>query len=387
MGLGAVGSATLHQLALRGVSAVGIDRFSPPHDHGSSHGETRITREGVGEGEVYSPLAIRSHEIWRALEAATGADLLLSCGMLAMAPAEGDAVFHGRDDFVETSAAAARRCGVAHERLGADNIRRRWPQFILEHEVKAYFEPGAGLAYPERCIGVQLAEAEKLGARVVRDEIVVSLDEERDGVRVVTASGVHHGDTAVVAAGAWLPALLAMPPGLLRLQPQALHWFAPEDPAAYAPDRFPTFIWSQGPGADDNVYGFPIPPGAATKAVKLGAETWETIAKPEERGACIVDAARVHEDRVAGRLAGLTSRVIRSAVCVYTTTPDHDFLVGAWPGRPRTLIASACSGHGFKHSAALGERLALAAMGDGAAIPQAFNPARFDFSGLEGETM
>ena len=378
VGLGAVGSAALYQLARRGVPAIGIDRFSPPHDHGSSHGETRITREGVGEGAVYTPLAIRSHEIWRELEAATGLDLLLTCGMLAIEPGAGGAAFHGRDDFLAASGAAAAAHGVPHEWLSADEIRRRWPQFLLDGDERGYFEPGGGLVYPERCIAAQLSEAERLGATVVRDGQVTALEETDEGVAAHTAGGSYSGAAMIVAAGAWTPGLLDLPAGMLTLQPQTLHWFAADDEKAYGADRFPTFIWSRGPGEGESAYGFPIAPGAPTRAVKVGVETRRSISRPEERDDQGPDPADVAFERAAaGRLSGLSARVVKSAVCLYTATSDAHFVIGRVPGRPRTLIASACSGHGFKHSAAVGEMLAVAATEGDEGIPAAFDPARF----------
>lgn len=378
VGLGAVGSAALYQLARRGVSVIGIDRFSPPHTLGSSHGETRITREGVGEGAVYTPLAMRSHAIWRELEAATGADLLLTCGMLAIEPGAGGGMFHGRNDFVSASAAAAAAHGVPHEMLDADDIRRRWPRFILEGEERGYFEPGGGLVYPERCVAAHLAEAERHGAQVVRDARVSRLEETPDGVTAVTERHAYSAATVIVSAGAWMSGLVDLPPGVLRLQPQTLHWFAADDAAEYGADRFPTFIWSRGTGEGESAYGFPIAPGAPTRAVKLGVETRREVSRPEQRDEQGPDPAKIAFERaVAGRLAGLSDRVVKSAICMYAATADSDFVVGRLPGRPRTLIASACSGHGFKHSAGLGEILARAVLEGDQVIPPAFDPGRF----------
>ena len=378
VGLGAVGAATLYQLARRGVSAIGIDRFSPPHDRGSSHGETRITRQGVGEGDVYSPFAIRSHAIWRELEAATGLDLLLPCGLLALEPSVGGAAFHGRTDFLDRSIGSAAASDVAHEVLRAEEIARRWPQFILDGGERGYFEPGGGLVYPERCIAAQLSEAERQGATVIRDEIVTRVEETRDGVVAITDSSVHHGATVVIAAGAWLSSLIDLPAGMLVLQPQTLHWFVPDDLPAYEAALFPAFIWSRGADEGDSAYGFPIVPGAPTQAVKIGVETQRSVARPEQRDdEGPDDAERVFDRAIRGRFAGLSRRVAKSAICLYATTPDSDFAIGRPNGRPRTLIASACSGHGFKHSAAVGEMLARATIEVDAGIPKTFSLERF----------
>src|SRR3954463_11192559 len=100
IGLGAMGSAALYQLAKRGAKVMGLDRFAPPHTMGSSHGETRITRQAVGEGTEYGPLGLASHRIWRELEAESGASLLDACGALLMAPGTGTTSHHGKPDFV-----------------------------------------------------------------------------------------------------------------------------------------------------------------------------------------------------------------------------------------------------------------------------------------------
>jgi sarcosine oxidase len=128
IGLGAMGSAALYQLARRGISVTGIDRFAPPHERGSSHGESRITRQAIGEGEEYVPFALRSHEIWRELEADTGRSLFAPIGGLIIGRRT-DSGIHGQADFIGRTIAAATRFGIEHEVLTADDVTRRFPQF------------------------------------------------------------------------------------------------------------------------------------------------------------------------------------------------------------------------------------------------------------------
>jgi sarcosine oxidase len=371
VGLGAAGAATLYQLARRGVRAIGLDRFAPPHDRGSSHGETRITRHAVGEGEVYAPLAIRSHEIWRELEAATGARLLEVCGCLTLAPADGRARAHGTSDFLGRAAAVAHAFDIPHERLSAAEVEARWPQFALTGAEAGLFEPGAGFVHPERCIAAQLAEARRLGARVVVDAPALSIEEAGEGVRVVTPAGVFEAGRVVGAVGAWSPDLIGGPFGRLALQPQTLHWFACDDPAAFAPGRFPVFMWIRGETAGDSFYGFPVV-GAPSAGVKMACEGDGAIARVEDldRTAPVGAASEVFERHIQGRIRGVGPAVLRSATCIYSTTPDSDFAVG-WASE-RVLAASACSGHGFKHSAALGEMLAEVVCGGDRTIPSEF---------------
>ena len=143
IGLGAMGAAALYQLARRGVRATGIDRFAPPHSLGSSHGETRITRQAVGEGAAYAPLVLRSHEIWRELEAATGASLLVACGGVMIGPMHRASSHHGKPDFLRTTTAVAHQFAIPHEVLTRDDLTSRFPQFTnLAPDDVGYYEPG-----------------------------------------------------------------------------------------------------------------------------------------------------------------------------------------------------------------------------------------------------
>jgi len=376
VGLGAVGAAALYQLARRGVKAIGIDRFAPPHDQGSSHGETRITRIGVGEGAPYPPLARRSHEIWRELEAETGADLLLQCGALILGPKGGR--MHGREDFVGQTIDMARRFEVPHEVLDAGEIGARYPRLALAGDEAGYFEPGAGLVYPERCIAAQLQVARRLGAEIVTGETVTAVERVVAEARVTTDAGTYEAGEVIVTAGAWAPGLLGAPLKALAIQPQALHWFAAERPELYRADRFPVFIWMHGSGLDELFYGFPIPPGPALQAVKVATEAFGSIASPDgfDRSAPTDLAEDMFQRHVAGRLRGLRPGAVKSVRCLYTMSPDGDFVIDRLEDNG-IILASACSGHGFKHSAAVGEMLAEAATDPGWVAPEAFRLGRF----------
>ena len=176
IGLGAMGSAALYQLAKAGQRVLGIDQFAPPHRLGSSHGETRITRLACGEGPEYTQFARRSHQIWRELEAETGKSLLVQNGFLAISGEGTRAANHENPDFLETTIAAAKRAGIAHELLSDADIRKRYPVFNVMDGDRAYFEPEAGYVRPENCIAAQLEEAARLGATIQTDETVARFD-------------------------------------------------------------------------------------------------------------------------------------------------------------------------------------------------------------------
>jgi len=365
VGLGAAGSATLHQAARRGARVLGLDRHHPPHSEGSSHGETRITRLGIGEGLEYVPLAQRSHELWREIEAETGETLMRTTGALMVSAPNLGAVHHGKHDFLERTFEAAQAFDIPHEALDAAEVRARYPRFRIGDHERAYFEPSAGVLYPERCIAAELSLARWHGAKVRAGETVRSIEAIPGGVRVTTDQLSYVAAHVVVCAGAWSPELLGgVWASSLMLYRQTLHWFEPADPAAFAPERFPVFIWMHGAGEGDWFYGFPREPELG--GVKIASEQF-ALATPGpgalDRVATQDEALAAHARHVTGRIEGLPANWLRSTACVYTCAPESRFIVVPDPAREGVTVVSACSGHGFKHSPAIGEAVAAWALG------------------------
>ncbi|SNB52627.1 sarcosine oxidase [Arboricoccus pini] len=364
IGLGAMGSAAAFQLAKSGQRVIGIDRHAPPHDQGSSHGETRISRQAIGEGAAYVPLVLRSHEIWREIEEETRQSLLLTCGALVLSPRQGAAAHHGKSDFLLQTAASAEAFGIQHELLDAAEVGARYPQLRLRGDEIGYFEPGGGLVFPERCIEAQIALAKRHGAQIRTGERVLEWTSTAHGVRVRTDLDVYEADQLVLAAGAWMPGIAGPALTCLALQRQTLHWFEAEEPEQYQADRFPVFIWIHGSGPEDLFYGFPIVPGS--QGVKVARETtrfMSATADGLDRVVAESESQAMFDGHVAGRLKRVRSTCLRAAACIYTVTPDNDFVIDRHPEQPRVLLVSACSGHGFKHSAAIGEAIAQIARG------------------------
>lgn len=366
VGLGAVGGAALLAAARAGATVAGFDRFAPPHTFGSTHGETRIVRAAIGEGAAYTPFAQRSFALWDQLSAETGDDRLVTrCGLLVLGGVLPHAT-HVPAGFLETTIAAARSFEIAHEILSAGEVRARFPAYGQFDGERAYFEPGAGFAVPERVVGAQLGRAQALGASVRFNTPVVSIAADGAGVAVRTASEVFRAGQVVLAAGAWIPGFLpATHARRLTVTRQTLHWFAPPAGASvYAPERMPVFIWN-------DLYGFPIAvPGGG---VKIATEALDVAVDPD---------AVAHEVTVAD-IGLVTPRVraafpalgahLRGATCLYTSTPDFNFWVGAHPLLENVTVVSACSGHGFKHAAALGEAVVATALSvPGIALPEAW---------------
>ncbi len=356
IGLGAMGSAALYQLAKRGVRVLGIDRFAPPHEQGSSHGDTRITRLAIGEGAHYTPLVKRSHDIWRQIERETGADLLTQCGELIISSKSRKSSVHV-EGFFQNTVDAAHTHGVVHELLEASQIRTRYPQFNIRDDEFGYFEAEAGFVRPEACIDAQLSLAKTLGAELRTCETVLGFEPNANGVTVKTDQGVYQADRLIVAAGAWLPKLLGGDfDKLLKIYRQVLSWFAIDgDVAAYEPERFPVFIWEL-PDSLQAIYGFPAIDGG----LKVATEQYAATTSPElvDRSVSMHEIDHMHRNYVAPFLKGVTSICVKAKACLYTVTPDAGFILDTLPSSERVIVASCCSGHGFKHSAAIGEVLA-----------------------------
>lgn len=357
VGLGAMGSAAALHLARRGCRVLGFDRFTPPHSLGSSHGRTRIIREAYFEHPSYVPLLQRAYQLWRELEAQAGETLLLQTGGIMIGAPE--------SEIVSGALASAREHGLPHESLDAREIHRRFPALSPEPDMIGVFEPRAGVLFPERCIARHLEAARTHGADLHPDEPVLGWEPSPDGgVTVTTTRAVHHAQQIVVTAGAWAASLcpgLALP---FRIERQVLHWFEPvprsthsnataESRPDWSPARCPVHLWQ----CDGNefFYGFPDT-GEGVKVARHHGGA-ETTADTVDR---TVSSAEVEGMRSLLRrfLPGANGPLRESAVCVYTNTPDGHFWIDRHPQHPQVLVASPCSGHGFKFASVMGEVLA-----------------------------
>lgn len=364
IGLGAMGSAALYQLARQGANALGIDQFRPPHTLGSSHGESRITRLAIGEGAAYVPFAQRSHAIWRELEAESGVALLtLSGGLIICPTGGGGAQFHGQRDFVEHTAAIARQFAIDHEIWDAETVRQRWPQIRITDREHAYYEPTGGIVAVERAIETQLRLAKQRGAVIHLEEQVLGYTPTDNGVTVTTKAGAYHADKIILAAGPWVRALL--PKRLangLSVYRQVIYWFEVDKPPQFHSDCFPFLIWI-GDTQEEYFSLFPYADGGTVGAKVLTEEYLETVTPTSvDRTVHAHEVQRIYHDFVQRRVAGVQARCLKSEVCLYTNTPDENFIIDFHPESERVIVASPCSGHGFKHSAAIGETLAQLAL-------------------------
>jgi sarcosine oxidase len=346
IGLGAMGSAALASLARRGCKAVGVERFEPGHDHGSSHGATRIIRQGYFEHPSYVPLVRAAYPLWRELAAEAGEPLIEVTGIIEIgAPVS---------ELVAGTLAASRLNGLAHDVLDAGALRRRFPLFQVPDHYVAVFQPDGGFLRAEPAVHALLASARAAGAELRIGETVHAIEPHGRGVRVVTARGDIDAGCAVVAAGPWVKALLPDLPVAIRVTRQVLGWFAPRDPALFSKDRFPVFLLQN---ADGMFYGFP---DDGTGAVKVAKHHHADETVDPDRCDRVVSAADEAMIRacLAAHLPPADGPLVAATTCLYTMTPDGDFILDRMPGRDGVIVASPCSGHGFKFAPVIGEIIA-----------------------------
>ncbi len=363
VGLGAMGSATSYQLTKRGAKVLGIDQFHPPHQLGSSHGESRITRRAIGEGPAYIPLIKRAYQIWEELEQASGNELLHPCDGYIIGPTTGSSEFHGYDNFIKATAGLAKQYELDHKVLASSDLQKQLPMLKIQDDEIAYFEPQSGVLSSEKCIATQLQLAKKQGATLQTDERVIEFSYDQHGVTVTTDKGQYTGDKLVLSAGAWMTQFVPkLKQNDVKIYRQAIFWFEAEDITQYTPEKFPWVIWT-GQNADDMMAIFPTTPDG-TRGVKVLTEQFEeaTTAETINRTVGPEEVETMYQKHVERRLYGLTNNCLKSAVCMYTNTTDGNFVIDFHPDSERVIVASPCTGHGFKHSATIGEILSQLAL-------------------------
>jgi sarcosine oxidase len=368
VGTGVMGAAALASLAEAGLRVIGLDRFVPPHDRGSSHGESRVTRKAYFEDPRYVPLLERCFLRYRTLEQAAGRPLFEPSRGLFVGPAGNAAV--------EAVRRAAALHGLPHARLSAPQIAER-TAFVPAPGDEAVLEEEAGVLAAEPLVAALLTIARAHGAELAPNEAALALEASDAGVVVRTASRTLRARKVVVATGGWSAAgALVPPPCPLVVERQVQFWFAPRDPDEVLPHRLPVFIRFDGTHA---FYGIPRVPrfgGLSARAVKVCAHHGGAATSAE----ALVREVRPEDEApvrafVEAHLPGLGA-VVGHRVCMYTNSPDEHFVIGPHPSVPRTIVLMGFSGHGFKLAPAVGELARDLVLEREGPLPL-FDPARF----------
>jgi sarcosine oxidase len=356
VGLGAMGSATSWQLASRGHRVLGFDLFTPPHNQGSSHGQSRMIRKSYWEDSRYVPLLLRAYELWRQLEVDSGQSLLHITGSLMIGRPGGDLVAGSRK--------SAERFKLPHQVLSAAEIRRRYPLFKVDDDWVALWEKDAGYLHPEMCMEQQLRQAAHIGADLHFNEPALEWNAlPGGGVSVRTTRKTYAADHLVITAGPWAPQILRDLNLPLAVTRQVVFRFAPTGNLdLFRADHMPIYIREMEKG-QPMLYGFPLT-GPDSDGVKVGLHGSQEYCTPETVDRTIRPAdERIIREQVAQALPLLAGRLLSAETCLYTMTPDEHFIVDRHPEFPQVTIAAGFSGHGFKFASVLGEVLADLATG------------------------
>jgi len=366
IGLGGMGSAAAYHLARRGQRVLGLEKFTPAHDKGSSHGGSRIIRQSYFEDPAYVPLLLRAYELWEGLAQDSGQEVYRLTGGLFLGPP--DCL------TVAGSLRASREWSLPHEVLDAGQIRSRFPNFTPEPGDVGLYEAKAGFARPEMTVAAHLDLAARVGATLRFGEEVQGWSETATGVTVTTAAGTYTAGQLVICPGAWAPQLLAELGIPITVERQVLYWLDPVGGTAPFEDQ-PIFINENANGMQ--IYGFPAidgPDGGVKvaffrKGQECTPETIDRVVHPEE-----ISAMR---DRATELLPALTGDCVHSATCMYSNTSDEHFVITRHPAYANVTVACGFSGHGFKFVPVVGEIVAdLATTGTTAHPIALFDPQR-----------
>lgn len=366
IGLGGMGSAAAYHLARRGQRVLGLEKFTPAHDKGSSHGGSRIIRQSYFEDPAYVPLLLRAYELWEGLAKDSGQEVYRVTGGLFLGPP--DCL------TVAGSLRTSQEWSLPHDVLDAAQIRSRFPNFTPQEGDIGLYEAKAGFARPEMTVAAHLDLAAREGATLRFGEEVREWSETTTGVTVTTAAGSYTGGQLVICPGAWAPQLLAELGIPITIERQVLYWLDPVGGTTPFEDQ-PIFINENARGMQ--IYGFPSidgPDGGVKvaffrKGQECTPETIDRVVHPEE-----ISAMR---DRVTELLPALSGDCVHSATCMYSNTSDEHFVITRHPDYANVTVACGFSGHGFKFVPVVGEIVAdLATTGSTAHPIALFDPQR-----------
>lgn len=346
IGIGGVGSAALYALASRGVKVLGLDRFPPGHDRGSSHGQTRIIRRSYFEHPDYVPLLNSAYTLWDELCRVRSSPLLTRTGIVYVGPPDSVVIGGVRD--------SANRHQINVEELTTTELSARFPGFAAAEQSAVLYEPDAGYLLVEDCVKAFAEQATGLGASLSCGETVLSWSAHETGVVVETDSRRYEASRLVITAGCWSRQLLAELNMSLRILRKHLHWYAANDLRYEQTASCPCFFYE---ALDGFFYGFPSHAGSGLKVAEHSGGQEITDPLLDDRHPDPADTQRV-ETFLQRFLSGVSSQRLRHDVCFYTMTPDGHFIVDHHPAHRNVVFAAGLSGHGFKFAPALGEILA-----------------------------
>lgn len=359
LGVGGVGSACLAQLARRGISVLGVDQFLPGHDRGSSHGETRIIRQAYYEHVNYVPLVLRAYDQWRELEAESGRSLMEICGLALAGPSDGEAI--------QGSRLAAQLHGAEIQDLSPHDAADRLAGFRIPEGFEVVFEPPGGFLHVEDSVRCQVDQAIRYGAQLAIGEAVESWSSNGDVVTVRTNRGTIEAGSLVITAGAWASDLLAGIDRVPHIQVlrKVLLWNPVRTQSYSIENGGCGFLFEMPHGT---FYGFPSLDG---KTLKLAEHSGgNPVGDPHRLDRMLTDAdVTPVAEFIRQVMPDLDPQPARHAVCMYSMSPDGNFIVDRHPEFSNVVFGAGFSGHGFKFTPVIGEALADLAVEGATELP------------------
>jgi sarcosine oxidase len=346
VGLGAFGSAAAYWASTRpGVRVLGLEQFELGHANGASADHSRIIRYSYHRPD-YVRLARRAYASWSAVESESMDRIVTITGGLDLWPAD-PAI--PQIDYVDSLAAE----GVPFEQLDAAEIMRRWPQWRLADDVTGLWQAEGGIADPYRGNAAHRRLATDRGATLRDRERVNAIRPVGGAYEVETEQAVYEAGAVILATDAWTNQLLQsfdrqLP---LAVTKEQVTYFRAADPAAFAPERFPVWIWMDDP----SFYGFPVYGEAGPKVAQdCGGQPTTPDTRTFEPDPAILERVRAF---LASHLPGALGPELLTKTCLYTITPERDFVVDRLPDAPGVVVGLGAA-HGFKYASVMGRILA-----------------------------
>ncbi len=343
IGLGAMGSAASYYLSKNGVKVLGLDTYEPPHKLGSSHGHTRVIREAYHEGTSYVPIVKRAYELWNELDHEIEDKLILEYG----------GMYLGDDGkYLSDAKKSAKKYDIPIKEFSSNEIKEKYNILNPPNNFKGLLENRSGAVFPEKAISNFLSKSINNGSSHNYNEKVIGWEKQSKFYKVETDKNNYFAEKLIFSSGAWIKNLVPSLKLPVKIERQVLFWFDPiKDKDKFHYSNMPNTGWDL-----DNGMEFYTQPNIENKGFKVAMHhNGKFISEDDLNRESNADDLSIVKNFLEEYIPLANGKLIDSRVCVYTNTPDLDFIIDFYPNDENIIICSPCSGHGFKFTPAIGE--------------------------------
>ena len=343
IGLGAMGSAASYYLSKNGVKVLGLDTYEPPHKLGSSHGHTRVIREAYHEGTSYVPIVKRAYELWNELDHEIEDKLILEYG----------GMYLGDDGkYLSDAKKSAKKYDIPIKEFSSKEIKEKYNILNPPNNFKGLLEYRSGAVFPEKAISNFLSKSINNGSSHNYNEKVIGWEKQSKFYKVETDKNNYFAEKLIFSSGAWIKNLVPSLKLPVKIERQVLFWFDPiKDKDKFHYSNMPNTGWDL-----DNGMEFYTQPNIENKGFKVAMHhNGKFISENDLNRESNPDDLSIVKNFLEEYIPLANGKLIDSRVCVYTNTPDLDFIIDFYPNDENLIICSPCSGHGFKFTPAIGE--------------------------------